>query len=60
MSAGAENISHLGQRVEVKHADMSGRPGARDIQVATVRVSGHVIESAIAAHQLNLDDLVRA
>ena len=58
--AGVRNISHLGQRVEVKHADVTGRAGPRDIKVARIGIGGHIIESAIASHQLDFEHLVRA
>ena len=56
----ARDISHLGQRVEVKDADVPGRARPSNIQVAAVRVGSHIIESAIASNQLNLEDLVGA
>jgi hypothetical protein len=37
---------------------MAGRAGPCDIQISTLRVGGDIIESAIASHELNLEDLV--
>ena len=60
MRADAGNISHLGEGVEVKDADVPGRAGAGDIKIAAIRVGGDVVETAIAAHELNLENLVGA
>jgi hypothetical protein len=54
------DVAHLGQGVEIEDADVAGGSGAGDIEVAAIRVGGDVIESAIAADELNLEDLVGA
>ena len=58
--ADAGNIAHLRQRVEIEHADVSRGSGARHIEIAAIGVGSHIIESAIAADQLNLLHLVGA
>jgi hypothetical protein len=60
MRAHTWDISNLGQRVEVIDANVPSRARPRDIEVAAVSISSHIIESAIASNQLNFDDLVRA
>ena len=58
--AGAGDVADLGQRVEIEDADVPGGAGARDVEIAAIGVGGHVIESAIAADQLNFLDFVGA
>ncbi len=45
--ADALNVSHLSQRVEVKHANVTGGARSRNIKIAAVRIGSHVIESAV-------------
>ena len=56
--AGARNIAYLRQRIQVEYANVPLRSTPRHVQVAPVGIGCHVIESAIAAHQLNLRHLV--
>ena len=52
MRAGAGNIANLCQRVEIEDADVAGRSGARNIEIAAIGVGGHIIESAIAIRRV--------
>ena len=60
VAAGVGNVANLGQRVEVKNADVSGRSRARNIKIAGIRIGGHVIHSTVAADQLDLEHFVGA
>ena len=54
------DVAHLGQRVEIEDANMPGRARPGNVKIATVRVGSHVVESTIAADQLNFENLIRA
>ena len=56
----ARDVAHLGQCIQVEDANMPGRAGARHIQIAAVGIGGHVVESTVAADELNLLHLVGA
>ena len=51
---------HLSQRVEAKHANVTGGAliAQQLLKIAAVRIGSHVIESAVAPYQLNLEHVV--
>ena len=51
-------VPDLCQRVEVVDANVAGRAGSSNIQIAAVWVGGNVVESAFPSDQLNLEDLI--
>jgi hypothetical protein len=60
MCARVRNIADLSQRIEIEDADVPAWPGARNIQIASIGVCRHVVESTIASDHLNPENFVRA
>jgi hypothetical protein len=60
MGAGVRNVAHRGERVEIEDADVASGSRSRNVEIAAVGVRCDVIESACAAGELDLLDVVWA
>ena len=60
VSADARDVSGRCERVQVIDRDVTGGPGARNVELTLVRVSGNVVEAAFAAHLHRAQHLVGA